>query len=133
MNASKLSGFDAFDFTHDDRTLTVYRRGHGPGVMVMHEIPGITPQVQACAERVAEAGFTVFMPCLFGTPGKPLSVPYVAVDIAFAVLRCAHGYGEGDRRGSVSQHPSPPGGIPRRVRCAVSPRRPCVSCAPGNT
>jgi dienelactone hydrolase len=76
MNASKLSGFDAFDFTHDGRTLTVYRRGHGPGVIVMHEIPGITPQVQACAERVAEAGFTVFMPCLFGTPGKPLSVPY---------------------------------------------------------
>lgn len=56
--------------------MAVYRRGEGPGVVLMHEIPGITPQVKACAERIADAGFSVFMPWMFGTPGKPLSVPY---------------------------------------------------------
>jgi dienelactone hydrolase len=77
MRTIELSGFDAFEFTHNSLTMTVYRRGKGPGIVLMHEIPGITPQVKACAERIADAGFTVFMPWMFGTPGKPLSVPYV--------------------------------------------------------
>ena len=77
MNTIKLAGFSTFDFTHDGLTMTVYRRGEGPGVILMHEIPGITPQVKAGAEWVADAGFTVFMPSMFGTPDKPLSVPYV--------------------------------------------------------
>lgn len=76
MSTIELPGFTTFDFTHDGLTRTVYRRGQGPGVIVMHEVPGITPQVKACAERIADAGFTVFMPCMFGTPNKPLSVPY---------------------------------------------------------
>lgn len=76
MSTIELSGFSTFDFTSDDLTRTVYRRGQGPGVIVMHEIPGITPQVKACAERIADAGFTVFMPWMFGTPSKPLSMPY---------------------------------------------------------
>lgn len=76
MSTSELAGFDTFDLSHDGITMTVYRRGTGPGVILIHEIPGITPQVQACAERVADAGFTVFMPWMFGTPGKPLSMPY---------------------------------------------------------
>lgn len=76
MTTTALAGFEAFEFTHDDVTRTVYRRGQGPGVVLMHEIPGITPQVKACAERIADAGFTVFMPHLFGTPGKPLTVAY---------------------------------------------------------
>lgn len=71
-----LAGFTETTFSHDGTTRTVYRRGSGPGVIVMHEMPGITPSVAAFATRVADAGFSVFMPCLFGTPGKPMSVPY---------------------------------------------------------
>ena len=54
----------------------MYRRGEGPGVLLMHEIPGITPEVQACARRIADAGFTVYMPWMFGTPNKAVSAPY---------------------------------------------------------
>jgi dienelactone hydrolase len=48
----------------------------------MSEMPGITPAVAAFAERVASAGFSVFMPQLFGTPGRPLSPAYVAESFA---------------------------------------------------
>ena len=72
-----LPGFTESSFSYDGVTRPVYRRGSGPGVIVIHEIPGITPAVARFAERVAEAGFTVLMPRLFGTPGRALSVPYV--------------------------------------------------------
>ena len=55
----------------------VYRRGVGPGVVVMHEIPGIHPGVASFARRVADAGFSVAMPLMFGTPGKPGSTGYI--------------------------------------------------------
>ena len=53
-----------------DAPAHVYRRGTGPGVIVIHEIPGITPKVAAFANDVVEAGFTVVMPSLVGTPGQ---------------------------------------------------------------
>jgi dienelactone hydrolase len=73
-----LDGFRAESFTHDGKTRTVYRRGTGPGVVVIHEIPGIHPGVAALATRIAGAGFTVAMPLLFGTPGKRVSRGYFA-------------------------------------------------------
>src|SRR4051812_23848658 len=73
---TSLPGFTASPFTHEGVTRTVFRRGAGPAVLVMTEIPGITPQVRGFAERVAAAGFTVFMPHLFGTPDKPMTMPY---------------------------------------------------------
>ena len=73
-----LDGFTTFDFTHAGATRTVYRRGEGPGVVVMHEIPGITPDVARFATWVADAGLTAIMPDMFGTPGKPLSTGYLA-------------------------------------------------------
>ncbi len=71
------SEFAAAGFTHD-----VYRRGDGPGVVVIHEIPGITPTVARFANDVVEAGFTVVMPSLLGTPGRPVSGPYLASSAA---------------------------------------------------
>ncbi|MCY7395666.1 MAG: dienelactone hydrolase family protein [Nocardioides sp.] len=53
-------------------THPTYRRGSGPGVVVIHEIPGITPQVVGFADEVVAAGFTVVLPHLFGRPGEPL-------------------------------------------------------------
>jgi len=72
----ELAGFTREIFSHDGKTRTVYRRGGGPAVVVIHEIPGIIPEVSRFATRVADAGFTVFMPDLFGTPGRPFSMPY---------------------------------------------------------
>jgi len=71
-----LDGFEATPFMHAGETRTVYRCGHGPAVVVMHEVPGITPEVARFARLVAGAGFRVYLPHLFGTPGRPLSVPY---------------------------------------------------------
>jgi dienelactone hydrolase len=66
------------EHTVDGVTHPTYRKGSGPGVIVIHEIPGITPEVIAFGEEVVAAGFTVVMPHLFGTPEKPMSIPYVA-------------------------------------------------------
>ena len=68
-----LAGWDESSFTHDGRTYPTYRRGTGPGVVVIHEIPGITPNVERFANEVVDAGFTVVLPMLFGTPGEPHS------------------------------------------------------------
>lgn len=77
-----IQGFSRAPFTHDGHTRDVYRKGEGPAVVVMTEIPGITPPVIAFAERVVAEGFTVFMPHFFGTPGKPLSTPYALGQVA---------------------------------------------------
>ena len=50
--------------------MPTYRAETGPGVVVVHEIPGITPLVAQFANEVVDAGFTVIMPSLLGTPGK---------------------------------------------------------------
>ena len=63
------------------RSRTVYRAGSGPGVVVMSEMPGITPKVAEFAQRVVDAGFTVAMPQLFGTPGREPSAPYILKSI----------------------------------------------------
>jgi dienelactone hydrolase len=63
--------FSAAGITHD-----TYRKGSGPLVVVVHEVPGITPKVTAFADEVVAAGFTVVMPDLLGTPGKEMSNGY---------------------------------------------------------
>ncbi len=40
---------------------------------MIHEVPNITPLVTRFANEVVDRGFTVVMPSLFGTPGKPPS------------------------------------------------------------
>ena len=84
---SALPGFTASPFTHEDTTRTIFRRGEGPGVVIMTEMPGITPGVKAFAERVVAEGFTVFLPQLFGTPGKELSPGYAVGQIARACVQ----------------------------------------------
>ncbi len=66
-----LTDFEHTTFTHDGKTRDVYRKGTGPAVIVMAEIPGITPNVADFARRVAAIGCTAVMPVLFGTPGRP--------------------------------------------------------------
>jgi dienelactone hydrolase len=82
----KLEGFDQFEFEYKGDGRTVYRRGQGPGVVIMHEIPGITPEVAGFARRVADDGFSVYMPWMFGIPDKPLTVGYALRGIAAACI-----------------------------------------------
>jgi dienelactone hydrolase len=72
-----LAGWQRDTFSHRDLTRTVYRQGTGPGVVVIHEVPGVTPKVAEFGQRVVDAGFRVVMPSLFGTPGKTMSMPYI--------------------------------------------------------
>jgi dienelactone hydrolase len=80
-----LSNYQKFDFTDGPCTRPVYRRGSGPAVIVIHEIPGLHPLVIRFADRVAQAGMTVFLPSLFGEPGRPVSVPY-ALGVMFDTI-----------------------------------------------
>jgi dienelactone hydrolase len=76
-----LEGLDETEFTYGGSTKAVYRGGAGPGVVVIHELPGLTPEVVSFGRKVIDAGFTVALPVLAGTPGKPMSVPYVAESV----------------------------------------------------
>src|SRR5580704_15876270 len=71
-----LADYTSFDFNHGRWTRKVYRRGAGPAVIIMHEMPGLHPLVVRFADRVAAAGMTVFMPVLFGEAGRPVSTGY---------------------------------------------------------
>ena len=48
----------------------IYRKGSGPAVIVLTEMPGMTPRVLGFADRVAAMGCSVVLPQLFGTPGR---------------------------------------------------------------
>lgn len=71
-----LKDYTAFAFDDGRWMRTVYRRGSGPAVIIIHEMPGLHPLVVRFADRVAAAGMTVFLPTLFGTPGRPVSMGY---------------------------------------------------------
>ena len=73
-----IPGWDHSTFTHDGVTHATYRQGSGPAVVVVHEIPGITPKVLEFAERVVAQGFTVVMPLLVGEVGRKPSGSYIA-------------------------------------------------------
>ncbi len=77
-----LAGWERGDFTSAGITHDTYRKGTGPGVVVIHEIPGITPKVTQFADEVVARGFTVVMPDLMGTPGKGPSAPYIVASMA---------------------------------------------------
>jgi len=80
-----LDDYTEDTFTHDGKTRTVYRQGDGPAVVVIAEMPGITPNVVAFADRVAAAGFTAVLPHLFG--GVPAAVgPSVVPTLAAACV-----------------------------------------------
>ena len=66
--------------THSDHGVThdTYRKGAGPGVVIVHEMPGITPEVIGFAEEVVAAGYTVVMPNLFGEPEAPMTAATIA-------------------------------------------------------
>jgi dienelactone hydrolase len=69
-----LSGLASYEATYAGVTRTVFRGGAGPAVIVMHEVPNLHPGVIAFGRRVIAAGFTVYLPSLFGEPGAEVTV-----------------------------------------------------------
>ncbi len=70
-----LSGWTAEPFTAAGLTHDVYRKGEGPGVVLIPEMPGLHPGVLALGNHLVDNGFTVASPSLYGTPGAPSSRP----------------------------------------------------------
>jgi dienelactone hydrolase len=65
-----LGSFMVAPFSHDGATHDVYRKGEGPAVIVITEMPGISPLVLGFADRVVALGCTAVLPDLFGTAGR---------------------------------------------------------------
>jgi len=67
------------------QTRRVYVAGSGPAVIVMTEMPGIGPHVARFARWVRDAGFTVYMPHMFGRDG---AVPTALTAVATIARAC---------------------------------------------
>lgn len=70
-----LTGWSAAPFSAAGLTHDVYRKGDGPGVVLIPEMPGLHPGVLALGNHLVDNGFTVAAPSLFGTPGAPAVRP----------------------------------------------------------
>jgi dienelactone hydrolase len=77
-----LSGWSGQPYAAAGLTYEVYKKGTGPGVVLMPEVPGIHPAVLALGNYLVAKGFTVVIPSLFGTPGKPRGGGYALRTIA---------------------------------------------------
>ncbi|OBH08236.1 dienelactone hydrolase [Mycobacterium sp. E2699] len=81
-----LSGWSVARFTGGGYSHDVYRKGSGPGVVLIPEIPGIHPGVLGLGNHLVDNGFTVAIPSLFGEPGKPKTGGYILSSIARACV-----------------------------------------------
>ncbi|MGW2202425.1 dienelactone hydrolase family protein [Streptomyces sp. NPDC001774] len=69
MSDDPISDFTRRSMTVEEVEKTVYVAGAGPAVVVLPEMPGISPDVLRLARWVRDAGFTVHVPSLFGRDG----------------------------------------------------------------
>ena len=86
METNLLREYESTTFAHEGIERPLYVRGSGPGIVVMHEIPGIYPAVIEFAERLVEAGYRVYLPELVGQAGKEFSNAYVLQSMARACI-----------------------------------------------
>ena len=70
MSDDGLADFEHAEFTHAGKTRAVFRKGSGPAVIVIAEMPGLTPRVLDFARKVSDIGCTAVLPHLFGVPGR---------------------------------------------------------------
>ncbi len=95
-----LEDFDRRTITIDAVAKSVYVAGTGPAVIVMPEMPGISPHVARFARWVRDAGFTVFVPSLFGRDG---AVPTVDEGLTVFKRACV----SAEFRALAADEPSP--------------------------
>jgi dienelactone hydrolase len=65
-----ISGFATEQFTEGGKTRRVFVVGEGQPVLLMHELPGMSWATMLLAQRLADRGFRVYMPLLFGGVGQ---------------------------------------------------------------
>jgi dienelactone hydrolase len=83
---AELKDFAKESFEADGKRRDVFRIGTGPAVIVISEMPGITPLVAQFGRRVAAAGCTAVLPVIFGDPGRPAGVGYTFESIGPACV-----------------------------------------------
>jgi dienelactone hydrolase len=66
----RLATYDRSSYDFDGVRHDVYRKGRGPAVIVLAEMPGISPHVLGFADRVVDIGCSVALPDLFGEAGR---------------------------------------------------------------
>lgn len=81
-----LDDFTPSTFSAGGETRTLYRTGSGPAVIIISEMPGITPKVAEFGRTVAAAGFTAVLPHLFGQDGRTPSGGYILSSITRACI-----------------------------------------------
>lgn len=86
MKYDAYPDFEQREITLLGSTKAVFVKGEGRAVIVMHEMPGMHPAVADFARRVVDAGFSVYMPQLFGTPGRALSGGYTLQTVLAACV-----------------------------------------------
>jgi dienelactone hydrolase len=83
---SALSGYTKTQFTAEGKTRDIYKMGSGPAVIVISEIPGITPKVAEFGRHVVSVGCTAVLPHLFGKPGAEPTAGYTMQVAAHACI-----------------------------------------------
>lgn len=69
-----MRDFEQFNHTHLGMDHLVFKKGHGPAVIIMHELPGMIVECVDFADRIEKEGFTVYLPLLFGKPDIQISM-----------------------------------------------------------
>src|SRR4051794_32693704 len=83
---SAVAGWASEPFTNAGLTHTLLTRGSGPGVVLLPELLGITPEVMGLADHLVDPGFPVTLISLFGEPDRPASAGATARSVAGACI-----------------------------------------------
>ena len=86
MESDLLGEYESTTFEHEGIRRPLFLRGAGPGIVVMHEIPGIYPAVIEFADRLVAAGYRVYLPELLGETGREFSNRYMLKSMARACI-----------------------------------------------
>jgi dienelactone hydrolase len=69
LTAKEVDLVPSFNF-NGRRVFVVTTEHGGPPIILLHELPGMTPQCFYLARLLAARGYTIYMPLLVGSPGK---------------------------------------------------------------
>ena len=86
MESNLLREYESTTFEYEGVSRPLFIRGVGPGIVVMHEIPGIYPAVIEFAERLVAAGYRVYLPELLGETEREFSNRYMLKSMLQACL-----------------------------------------------
>ncbi|MBD0427731.1 dienelactone hydrolase [Aquisalinus flavus] len=88
---------DRFLFENSGFSHPVYKAGEGPGVLLMHEMPGMVPEFWRLAEWIRDAGFTVYAPDLYAdTLETPMRTSLAGNGLRACISREIHLFAKND-------------------------------------